>query len=65
MVWGGIGLVERQKGVTAARYIDQVVHDFARYMYQNKTFLRDNMCSHGKQDASYNGTASMPYTGQL
>ena len=62
MVWGGIGLnvklgpvifqnlgPGRGNGVTAARYIDQVlrphvVPHFARH--QNKTFQQDNMRAH-------------------
>ena len=54
MVWGGIGLnvklgAGRGNGVTAARYIDQVlrphvVPHFARH--QNKTFQQDNARVH-------------------
>jgi hypothetical protein len=58
MVWGGIGLnvklgpvifqnlgPGRGNGVTAARYIDQVLRPhFARH--QNKTFQQDNARAH-------------------
>jgi hypothetical protein len=58
MVWGGIGLnvklgpvifqnfgPGRGNGVTAARYIDQVLRPhFARH--QNKTLQQDNVCAH-------------------